>query len=85
MTSSTTPYVLSVTRDVADELADAVLRERAGVDSGVEIRTRALSRWDTAKIPAGARDEWGSVFAEVLNVGWNQLPPEGRLYLIDRD
>jgi hypothetical protein len=85
MTSSATQYVLWVTRDDADGLADAVLRQRAGVDSGVEIRTKALSGWDTAKIPAGSRDEWGTVFAEALNVGSNQLPPEGRVYLIDRE
>ena len=78
-------YVLWVTRDDADDLTDAVLRERAGVGSGVEIRTKSLSGWDTAKIPAGSRDEWGTVFAEALNVGSNQLPPEGRVYLIDRD
>jgi hypothetical protein len=83
MTGTSTPYVLWVTRADADDLAHGVLRERADADSGVEVRTKALSGWATAKIPAGSRDEWGTVFTEALNVGSNQLPPEGRVYLID--
>jgi hypothetical protein len=84
MTSSATQYVLWVTRDDAGPVTDAVLRERAGVeDSGVEVRTEALGRWGVAMIPAGSRDEWGTVFPEVMDVGSNQLPPEGRVFVVD--
>lgn len=75
--------MLWVTRADADDVAEEVLRERAGADSGVEVRTKALSGCDTAKIPAGSCDEWGTKCAEALNVASDQLPPEGRLYLID--
>ncbi|ONI67067.1 hypothetical protein BWI15_28225 [Kribbella sp. ALI-6-A] len=84
MTSSATHYVLWVTRDDAGPVADAVLRERAGVeDSGVEVRTEALGRWGVAVIPAGSQDEWGTVFPVVMDVGFNQLPPEGRVFVVD--
>lgn len=85
MTSSAKRYVLWVTRDDVSRVADAVLRERAGlVDPGVEVRTEALGKWGIAAIPAGSRDEWGTVHREVLNVGFSQLPPEGRVYVVDR-
>lgn len=76
--------MLWVTRDGGDDLEDAALRERASVGVGVEVQRKTLRGWDTAQIPAGSRDEWGTVFAEALNVGSNQLPPEGRVYLINR-
>jgi hypothetical protein len=85
MRSSATQYVLWLAREGADEVADSVLLERAGVEPCVEIRTKALSMWDTVTIPAGSRDEWGTVFAETLSVGSNQLPPEGRVYLVFGD
>ncbi len=76
--------MLWVRRDDADGESDAVLRERAGVkDPAVEVRAEALGRWGNAVIPQGSRDEWGTVFSGVLNVGFNVLPPEGRVYLVD--
>lgn len=82
--SSSRKYVLWVRRDDADQESDAVLRERAGVnDPAVEVRTEALERWGSAVIPRGSRDEWGTVVSVVLNVGFNVLPPEGRVYLVD--
>lgn len=69
-------------RDDVSTVAEAVLHERAGVvDPGVEVRTEALGKWGIAVVPAGSQDEWGTVFREVLNVGFNQLPPTGRLYV----
>jgi hypothetical protein len=76
--------VLWVTRDDADDLAEEVLRERAGAGSGVEVRTKVLSGWKAAQIPAGSRDELGTKLADALNVWANQLPPEGRVYLIEQ-
>lgn len=65
-------------------MAEAVLRERAGVqDSALEVRIEALGTWGIARIPAGSRDEWGMVFLQALNVGYNELPPEGRVYVVD--
>lgn len=76
-------YVLWVKRDDAGDIADPALRERAGVeDPNVEVHTRTLGRWGNAEIPAGSQDESGTVFPEPLNVGPNELPPEGRVYLI---
>jgi hypothetical protein len=83
MTRSVTEYVLWVRRDEVDQLNDTLLRHRAGVDSDVDVRTKVLSGWVMAKIPAGSRDEWGTVYTEVLNVSANELPPEGRVFLID--
>ena len=83
MTNSAKQHILWVTRDDAGTVADVVLREQAGVeDSAVEVRTESLGKWDVAMLPAGSRDEWGSTFPEVMNVWWNQLPPEGRVYVI---
>jgi len=84
MANSAAQYVLWVTRDQVSTVADSVLRERAGgVDSSVEVRTKVLAgTWDIAMIPAGSRDEWGTVLPAVLNVGSNQLPPEGRVYVV---
>jgi hypothetical protein len=82
MTSFATQYVLWVTRDDAAAVGDALLRERAGVeDSAVEVHTKALRKSDVATVPAGSRDERGTVFPEIINVGYNQLPPEGRVYV----
>lgn len=84
MTSSRTQYVLWVTRDDSGEVADAELRERAGVeDPDVEVRTKPLGSWGNAEIPAGSRDEWGTVFPGILNVGPNELPPGGRVYVVN--
>lgn len=83
MTSSATTCVLWVTREGAEPVGDAVLRERAGVeDPDVEVLTRTLGTWSMATIPAGSRDEWGTVFHVVLNVGPNELPPEGRVFVV---
>jgi hypothetical protein len=84
VTRSATPYVLWVTRDDADDLAEDVLRERAGAEPGIEVRTEALRGWNAAKIPAGSRDESGTRLVEALHVWANQLPPEGRVYLIEQ-
>lgn len=82
MTSSM-GHVLWVKRLDADTVTEAVLRDRAGVaDPAIEVRIQALGKWDMAVIPAGSRDEWGAVLSGVLNVGQNQLPPEGRVYLV---
>jgi hypothetical protein len=76
-------YVMWVTRGDADKVADSALRARAGVeDSRVEVKTNSLGKWDVAVIPAGSRDEWGTVLPKVLNVGSGQLPPEGRVYVV---
>jgi len=86
MTSAARRYVLWVTRTDTAPLQDAALRERAGVeDTGVEVRTEALSEWGLVAIPAGSRDEWGTVYSDVLNVGSNQLPPEGRVFVVVGD
>ena len=67
----------------ADAVTEKALRDRAGTsDSTIEVRIRALDKWDIESIPAGSRDEWGEVLSDVLNVGQNQLPPEGRVYLV---
>ena len=81
MTRPKDRYVLWVKRDDAPVIADAVLRERVGIeDSGVEVRVEALGTWGVAKIPPVSRDEAGGVFHQVLNVGRNQLPPAGRVF-----
>ncbi|HAD75269.1 hypothetical protein [Microbacterium sp. UBA3394] len=82
MTSSA-GYVLWVKHLDADAVTEKALRDRAGTsDSTIEVRIRALDKWDIESIPAGSRDEWGEVLSDVLNVGQNQLPPEGRVYLV---
>lgn len=86
MASSARQYVLWVKGgDDVSTVPDSVLRERAGVtDSRVEVRTKMLvGRWDSAVIPAGSRDEWGTVLPVILNVGSNQLPPKGRVFVVD--
>jgi hypothetical protein len=47
------------------------------------VHTEAQGRWGVAVIPAGSWDEWGTVFPEVIDVGPNQLPPDGRVFVID--
>lgn len=84
MTSSVTQYVLWVTHEDADDVTDAVLRQRAGVENSlVEVRTERLGRWNLSTVPAGSRDEWGDVMREVLSIGPNQVPPEGRVFVVD--
>lgn len=64
-------------------VTEDALRDRAGVsDPTIEVRIRALDKWDIESIPAGSRDEWGQVLSDVLNVAQSQLPPDGRVYLI---
>ena len=75
--------MLWVVRENAERVVDAVLRERANVeDPGVEVRTKELGSWDIAQIPAGSRDESGIVLP-VMSVGSGELPPEGRVYVVD--
>ena len=82
MTSPEIEYVIWVTRDDASEVGDAALRERAGLeDSAVRVHTKRLRRGGVESLPRGSRDEWGTRFSEVLNVGYNQLPPEGQVYV----
>lgn len=66
------------------EMAPAtLLRERAGIeDTSAEVLVESLDRWGLAVIPAGSEDEWGAVLSEQLNVGYAELPPEGRVYLV---
>lgn len=72
-----------VKRDDSPTVPDSVLRGRAGVDdAAVEVETKAVGRWDIAAIPAGARDESGSVHP-LMNVGYAELPPEGRVFLLE--
>lgn len=80
----TNGYVLWVTSDDSNRLTDAILRERAGaVAPDIEVRTRILKgKWDIAVIPAGSRDEWGTIHRAVLNVSSGQLPPDGRVYVV---
>ena len=74
-----------VKRDDSDAISDNVLRERAGVeDTLVEVETRALGKWNIATIPAGARDESGTVLP-IMNVGYSQLPPDGRVFIVAKD
>jgi hypothetical protein len=80
---SSADQLIWVKREASDSLPEATLRERAGIeDPEVEVRTETPTRWAIATIPAGSRDEWGTLHSEVLNVGYGQLPPEGRLYLV---
>jgi hypothetical protein len=79
-----TQYVLWVTHEATDDVTDAVLRQRAGVENSlVEVRTERLGRWNLSTVPAGSRDEWGDVVREVLSIGPNQVPPEGRVFVVD--
>ena len=84
MTSSPKQHVLWVARHDAPETPAAELRERAGVDdTTMEVRVERLTQWTPAVIPAGSRDEWGDEVPVLLNVWANQLPPEGRIFVID--
>jgi hypothetical protein len=63
-------------------VSDHSLRERAGIeDPTVDVRTESLSTWTVSVIPARSRDEWGTLLPDTLNVGYNELPPEGRVFL----
>jgi hypothetical protein len=74
--------VIWVKRDDVAMVSDKSLRERAGIeDLTVDVRTESISRWGVSMIPAGSRDEWGTLLPDTLNVGYNQLPPEGRVFL----
>ncbi len=82
MTSSF-EYVLWLKRLDAEAETEDALRDRAGVsDPTIEVRIRALDKWDIESIPAGSRDEGGDLLSHVLNVGKNQLPPDGRVYVV---
>jgi hypothetical protein len=66
----------------AAPLTDEALRKRAGVeDSTAEVHIESLGKWGSATIPVGSRDEWGSLLPGVMNVGYGELPPEGRVFL----
>jgi hypothetical protein len=83
MTTTPNRRTLWVKRDDSPTVPDSVLRGRAGVDdAAVEVETKAVGRWDIAAIPAGARDESGSVLPP-MNVGYAELPPEGRVFLLE--
>lgn len=83
MTTTPNRRTMWVKRDDSPTVPDSVLRGRAGVDdAAVEVETKAVGRWDIAAIPAGARDESGSVLP-LMNVGYAELPPEGRVFLLE--
>ncbi len=77
-------YVLWVRCDDATSTTESELRERVGLegDSSIEVRTTVLSGWRTATVPPGSIDEVGHKLLDVLNVWENQLPPEGRVFLV---
>lgn len=76
-------YVLWVKSDDATLATESELRERVGVDDGsVEVRTEVLSGWRMAAVPPGSVDEVGRKLIDVLNIGEDQLPPEGRVFLV---
>lgn len=83
MTNFDTPCVLWVATESAPDLPEPELRRRSGLEEpGVEVRVERLGSWDSVEIPPGSRDEWGDVVRERLNVWANQLPPEGRIFVI---
>ncbi len=53
-----------------------------GGDSSIEVRTTVLSGWCTVTVPSGSIDEVGHKLLDVLNVWENQLPHEGRVFLV---
>lgn len=77
-------YVLWVKRDDATSTNESELRERVGLegDSSIEVRTTVLSDSRTATVPPGSIDEVGRKLLGVLNIWENQLPPEGRVFLV---
>ncbi|GAA1437943.1 hypothetical protein GCM10009616_40590 [Microlunatus lacustris] len=77
------PSVLWVTRDDAVAIEDALLRERAGLGgTAAKVHTKTLGRSGVEPVPAGSRDEWGTILSTVLNVGYGELPPQGRVYVV---
>jgi hypothetical protein len=85
MTTSANWLLIWVKRDDSQTVPDSVLLERAGVDEvAVDVETKAVGRWGVETIPAGARDEFGSILP-LLNVGYAELPPEGRVFLLERE
>ena len=85
MFMTTTPKwrVIWVNREGSQAVTDAVLRGRAGVDDATaEVETKTLGRLGVTTIPAGARDEFGSVLPPMA-VGYAELPPEGRVFLLE--
>lgn len=75
-------HIVWVRRDDAENQPDHVLRHRIGVDDEtVEVKTKVVSRWGHVMIPEGARDESGDSMP-LLNVSFQVLPLEGRVYLI---
>jgi len=85
MTITPNRHLIWVKRDDSHTVPDSVLRERAGIDdAAVEVETKAVDKWSLATIPAGARDESGSVLP-LMNVGYAELPPDGRVFLLERE
>jgi hypothetical protein len=85
MTTTPNRRALWVKREDSPTLPDSVLRGRAGVDPAaeeVEVEIKAVGKWGNVSIPAGARDESGSVLPP-LNVGHPELPPEGKVFLLE--
>ena len=83
MTDLANQHILWVTRDDAATVPEAALRERAGVeDFAIDVHTEMLGKWGLAVIPAGSRGERGVKLPEVMSVGYGELPPEGRVYVI---
>jgi hypothetical protein len=74
-----------VKRDDSPILPESVLRLRAGIDDAtVVVETTAVGKWGVVTIPAGSRDEFGSVLS-LMNVGHEVLPPEGRIFLLKEE
>ena len=85
MTNSAKHFVIWVAREDADAIEDLVLAIRAGIEvPGVEVQVQRLGRWNVAAIPKGATDETGRRMSQVLNIGYGELPPEGRVFLVHR-
>lgn len=64
-------------------MPDSVLLWRVGVEeAAAEVETKALGKWGRVAIPAGARDESGSVLP-LMSVGHAELPPEGKVFLLE--
>jgi hypothetical protein len=86
MTTAATHYVIWVAPAEADDLTDAEILARLGLDDhGLEVRRERLSGWMAAEIPADARDEWGHLMPGKVIVYVGQLPPEGRIFIVPCD
>ena len=51
-------------------------------NADVGVETATLGKWGTTTIPAGARDESGSILP-LMTLGYTELPPEGRVFLLE--